>query len=77
MPILCGLIRFSDLKRFGTAHCVAFNAGRTLREGIFYVCVLRPALHYELEQIFKSEILRKLKQRFGSKTIRDVRFRVG
>ena len=48
-----------------------------LREGVLYVRVLQPALHYELEQISKSEILRKLKQRFGSKTIRDVRFRVG
>jgi predicted nucleic acid-binding Zn ribbon protein len=48
-----------------------------LREGILYVRVLQPALHYELEQISKLEILRKLKQRFGSKTIRDVRFRVG
>jgi predicted nucleic acid-binding Zn ribbon protein len=48
-----------------------------LREGILYVRVLQPALHYELEQISKSEILRKLKQRFGSKTIRDIRFRVG
>src|SRR5262249_8419034 len=48
-----------------------------LREGILYVRVLQPALHYELEQISKAEILRKLKQRFGTKTIRDVRFRVG
>ena len=48
-----------------------------LREGVLYVRVLQPALHYELEQISKPEILRKLKQRFGSKTIRDVRFRVG
>ena len=48
-----------------------------LREGILYVRVLQPALHYELEQISKSEILRKLKLRFGAKTIRDVRFRVG
>jgi len=48
-----------------------------LREGILYVRVLQPALHYELEQISKSEILRKLKVRFGTKTIRDVRFRVG
>ena len=48
-----------------------------LREGILYVRVLQPALHYELEQISKSEILRKLKQRFGGKTIRDIRFRVG
>jgi hypothetical protein len=31
----------------------------------------------ELEQISKPEILRKLKQRFGGKTIRDVRFRIG
>src|SRR6476661_997331 len=42
-----------------------------LREGILYVRVLQPALHYELEQISKTEILRKLKQCFGSKTIRD------
>jgi predicted nucleic acid-binding Zn ribbon protein len=48
-----------------------------LREGILYVRVLQPVLHYELEQISKPEILRKLKQRFGGKTIRDVRFRVG
>ncbi len=48
-----------------------------LREAILYVRVLQPALHYELEQISKSEILRKLKLRFGTKTIRDVRFRVG
>jgi predicted nucleic acid-binding Zn ribbon protein len=48
-----------------------------LREGVLYVRVLQPALHYELEQISKSEILRKLKLRFGGKTIRDVRFRVG
>jgi hypothetical protein len=34
-------------------------------------------LHYELEQISKFEILRKLKQRFGAKSIRDVRFRAG
>jgi len=39
--------------------------------------VLQPALHYELEQISKSEILPKSKQRFGGNTIRDVRFRVG
>ena len=55
----------------------AHSAPVALREGILYVRVLQPALHYELEQISKSEILRKLKQRFGAKTIRDIRFRVG
>jgi len=48
-----------------------------LREGILYVRVLQPALHYELEQISKPQILRKLKQRFGGKIIRDIRFRIG
>jgi predicted nucleic acid-binding Zn ribbon protein len=55
----------------------AHSAPVALREGVLYVRVLQPALHYELEQVSKSEILRKLKQRFGGKTIRDVRFRVG
>src|SRR2546430_12138121 len=55
----------------------AHSAPVALREGILHVRVLQPALHYELEQISKIEILRKLKKRFGSKTIRDVRFRVG
>jgi predicted nucleic acid-binding Zn ribbon protein len=55
----------------------AHSAPVALREGVLYVRVLQPALHYELEQVSKSEILRKLKVRFGAKTIRDVRFRVG
>jgi predicted nucleic acid-binding Zn ribbon protein len=55
----------------------AHSAPVSLREGVLYVRVLQPALHYELEQISKAAILRKLKQRFGGKTVRDVRFRVG
>src|SRR5712692_7340790 len=55
----------------------AHSAPVALREGVLYVRVLQPALHYELEQISKPEILRKLKKRFGGKTIRDIRFRVG
>jgi predicted nucleic acid-binding Zn ribbon protein len=53
------------------------SAPVALREGILYVRVLQPALHYELEQVSKIDILRKLKKRFGTKTIRDLRFRVG
>jgi predicted nucleic acid-binding Zn ribbon protein len=48
-----------------------------LKDGTLYVRVLQPALHYELEQISKAEILRKLKRRFGPKTIREIRFRLG
>jgi predicted nucleic acid-binding Zn ribbon protein len=55
----------------------AHSSPVALREGILYVRVLQPALHYELEQVSKIDILRKLKQRFGAKTVRDVRFRVG
>ena len=55
----------------------AHSAPVALRDGILYVRFLQPALHYELEQISKADIMRKLKQRFGSKTIRDIRFRVG
>jgi predicted nucleic acid-binding Zn ribbon protein len=55
----------------------AHSAPVALREGVLYVRVLQPALHYELDQVCKPEILRKLKQRFGGKTIRDLRFRIG
>src|SRR5262249_10963929 len=55
----------------------AHSAPVALREGVLYVRVLQPALHYELEQVAKIDILRKLKQRFGAKIIRDVRFRIG
>ena len=55
----------------------AHSAPVALREGVLFVRVLQPALHYELEQIAKIDIVRKLKQRFGAKIIRDVRFRVG
>ena len=60
-----------------TAAIWSLTSDRRSLYADLYVRVLQPALHYELEQISKSEILRKLKQRFGSKTIRDLRFRVG
>lgn len=53
------------------------SAPVSLREGVLCVRVLQPALHYELEQISKAGILRKLKQRFGSRKVRDLKFRVG
>jgi predicted nucleic acid-binding Zn ribbon protein len=55
----------------------AHSARVALREHILYVHVLQPSLQYELEQIAKTEIFRKLKQSLGGKTIRDIRFRVG
>ena len=55
----------------------AHSAPVSLREGVLFVRVLQPALHYQFEQISKPEILRKLKQRFGGKTIKQIRFRLG
>ena len=55
----------------------AHSAPVSLREGVLYVRVLQPSLHYQFEQISKPEILRKLKQRFGAKTIKQIRFRLG
>jgi predicted nucleic acid-binding Zn ribbon protein len=55
----------------------AHSAPVALREGVLYVPVLQPSLHYELERVAKSEVLRKLKQRFGARIIRDIRFRLG
>src|SRR5260370_10259448 len=47
----------------------AHSAPVALREGILYVRVLQPALHYELQRASKIAILRKLKKRFGGKTL--------
>ena len=55
----------------------AHSAPVSLRAGVLFVRVLQPALHYQFEQISKAEILRRLKKRFGSKIIRDIRFRIG
>src|SRR5260370_31526437 len=40
----------------------AHSAPVALREGVLYVRVLQPALHYELEQISKIDILRTIKK---------------
>jgi predicted nucleic acid-binding Zn ribbon protein len=53
------------------------SAPVSLKAGTLYVRVLQPALHYQFETISKREILKKLKERFGSRVVRDVRFRVG
>jgi predicted nucleic acid-binding Zn ribbon protein len=48
-----------------------------LNQGILIVNVLQPTLMYELERNYKSLILGKLKKRFGSRTIKELRFRFG
>ena len=48
-----------------------------LQQGVLVVHVLQPTVLYELDRQWKSLILTKLKQRFGGKVIRELRFRVG
>jgi predicted nucleic acid-binding Zn ribbon protein len=55
----------------------AHSAPVALRDGVLFVRVLQPALHYQFEQISKAEILRRLKKHFGGSVIRDIRFRLG
>jgi hypothetical protein len=50
---------------------------RQLKAGVLYVSVLQPSLHFELEHVWKREIIDKLKKRFGAKVVRDVKFRIG
>lgn len=45
-----------------------------LSHGILSVRVIQPTIRYELDRVWKKELLKKLQMRFGSKLIRDVRF---
>ena len=36
--------------------------------------VIQPSVRYELDRTWKPEIIRKLKERFGEKMIRDIKF---
>lgn len=47
-----------------------------LADGILTVQVLQPSVRFELERNCKPRILARLQERFGKKTIRDIRFRL-
>lgn len=48
-----------------------------IKEGVLTVRVLQPTVHYELDRIWKKEILAKLKARFGAGAVREIKFRIG
>jgi predicted nucleic acid-binding Zn ribbon protein len=48
-----------------------------LANGTLYVRVLQSTMHYELDRVWKQKILAKFKERFGARTVRDIRFQVG
>ena len=42
--------------------------------GTLMIRVIQPSVRYELDRTWKPEIIRKLKERFGEKMIRDIKF---
>lgn len=48
-----------------------------LKDGVLTVRVLQPTIHYELDRVWKRKLLEKLKQRFGPRTVRELKFRIG
>lgn len=53
------------------------SSPQRLKDGVLYVHVLQPTVHFELERVWKRDILEKLKKRFGGRTVREIRFRLG
>lgn len=46
----------------------------SLQSGILYIRVIQSSVRYELDRVWKPEIIGKLRQKFGEKTIRDIKF---
>ena len=53
------------------------SAPHRLKDGVLQVSVLQPTVHFELDRVWKRDILDKLKKRFGSRTVREIKFRLG
>lgn len=53
------------------------SSPQQLKDHVLYVSVLQPTVHFELERVWKRDILAKLKQRFGARTVREIKFRLG
>jgi len=47
-----------------------------LQSGVLLVQVLQPSVRYELDRVWKSTLLARLKERFSHVNIRSIRFRL-
>jgi predicted nucleic acid-binding Zn ribbon protein len=45
-----------------------------LVNGTLQIRVMQPSVRYELDRVWKPEIIRKLREQFGERTIRDIKF---
>ena len=55
----------------------AHSAPSSLKDGVLFVRVLQPTIHFELERVWRPRIIEKLKARFGPRVVRELRFRLG
>lgn len=53
------------------------SSPHSVRDGVLTIRVLQPTIRFELERVWKKEILDRFKQRFGSHIIRKLEFRMG
>ncbi|HET6406295.1 MAG TPA: DUF721 domain-containing protein, partial [Chthoniobacteraceae bacterium] len=62
-------LREEEVKRAWKDIVGEFLAGHStptaLQNGILIVRVLQPTLHFELDRVWKPQLIQKLKQRFG------------
>lgn len=58
---------------FNAQHSKALS----FENGILYVAILQPSIHYTLQRELRSRILPKLKSALPGQTIRNVKFRLG
>ena len=42
--------------------------------GTLHIRVIQSSVRYELDRVWKPEIIRKLREQFGERTIRDIKF---
>jgi predicted nucleic acid-binding Zn ribbon protein len=74
-------LKEEEVKRAWKEIVGEFLAGHStpaaLQNGVLIVRVLQPTLHYELDRVWKPQLIQKLKQRFGARTVRDIKFRIG
>lgn len=47
-----------------------------LRDGVLYVRVLQPTIRFELERL-RPQMVAKLKEKFGARSVREVRLMLG
>ena len=53
------------------------SSPQRLNDGVLTVSVLQPTLKFELDRVWKKNILAKLQARFGKRAMREVRFQIG